>query len=49
MSVDHDIVMTRQKIYMWKYDTLVFAVFYVRYQRRHYKCVAIYNKRELND
>ena len=29
MSVDHDIVMTRQKIYMWKYDTLVFAVFYV--------------------
>ena len=39
MSVDHDIVITRQKIYVWKYDTLVFAVFYVRYQRHRYKCV----------
>jgi len=25
--VDHDIVMTRQEIYMWKYDTLVFCCF----------------------
>jgi len=42
MSVDYDIVMTRQKIYMiymWKYDTLVFAVFYVLYQCHRYKCV----------
>jgi len=39
MSVDHDIVMTRQEIYMRKYDTLVFAVFYVLYQRHRYKRV----------
>ena len=32
MSTYHDIVTMRQKIYMWKYDTLVFAVFYVQYQ-----------------
>jgi len=38
MSVDHDIVMTSQEIEMWKYDTLAFAVFYVRYQRHRYKC-----------
>jgi len=27
MSVDHDIVMTRQKIYMWKYDKQIFCSF----------------------
>ena len=39
MSAGYDIVMTRQEIYMWKYDTLVFAVFYVRYEFHRYKCV----------
>jgi len=30
---------TRQENYMWKYDALVFAVFYIGYQRHCYKCV----------
>jgi len=41
LSRPTDIATTRSKIYMWKYDTLVFAVFYVRYKRRRYKSLQV--------
>jgi len=39
MSWSTDIVTTTSKIYVWKYDKLAFAVFYVRYHCHRYKCV----------